>query len=122
MDEQQIKRAIKAFKASKAKQMTLEYDDVFVILKKKEKEDSKTAKTRVIYSPVVGVVSLATFDGSILSPHQKIKQQDVICVIESMKLLRTITSDVDGVIDEIFIEHLDMVEYNQPLVSIRLYD
>ncbi len=122
MDDKQIKRAIDAFKASDAQEMTLDYDEIHITFQKKNHQNTSRENAITILSPVVGIVSLKLSNGSTLKANQVIKKQDVICFIESMKMLRNITSDVDGVIDEIYVEHLDMVEYNQPLVKIKIDD
>jgi acetyl-CoA carboxylase biotin carboxyl carrier protein len=122
MNDKQIKRAIDTFRASDAQKMTLEYEEILITLQKKEHRNTSQAKTITIVSPVVGIVSLTINNGSTLVCNQVIKKEDVICFIESMKMLRNITSDVNGVIDEIYVNHLDMVEYNQPLVKIKIDD
>lgn len=121
MDDKQIKRAIDAFKASDAQTMTLEYKEIHITLQKKNEKIPKE-NTVLVVSPVVGIVSLELNNGSSLMVNQTIKKQEVICFIESMKMLRNITSDVDGVIEEVYVKHLDMVEYNQPLVKIKIND
>lgn len=37
-------------------------------------------------------------------------------IIESMKLMNEVTSDVDGVVQEILVKNGDAVEYDQPLM------
>ena len=39
-----------------------------------------------------------------------------VLIIESMKLMNEVTSDVDGVVQEILVKNGDAVEYDQPLM------
>ena len=45
-----------------------------------------------------------------------VKKGDVLMIIESMKLMNEVTSDVDGVVQEILVKNGDAVEYDQPLM------
>ncbi len=49
---------------------------------------------------------------------QAIKQGDVLCIIEAMKLMNEITAEKDGVIEEICVENGQMVEFGQPLFRV----
>jgi len=43
----------------------------------------------------------------------------VLCIIEAMKLMNEIESDVAGEISRIFVENGQPVEYGEPLFAIR---
>ncbi len=49
----------------------------------------------------------------------KIKKGDVLCIVEAMKMMNEITSDVDGEIVDVLVENMSPVEYNQPLFKVR---
>jgi acetyl-CoA carboxylase biotin carboxyl carrier protein len=49
----------------------------------------------------------------------KVKKGDVLCIIEAMKLMNEIQSEVDGEVSEILVKNEQMVEYGQPLFKIR---
>lgn len=49
---------------------------------------------------------------------QSVKEGDVLCIIEAMKLLNEIEADKSGVIKEIVVENGGPVEYGQPLFII----
>lgn len=49
----------------------------------------------------------------------KVTKGEVICIIEAMKLMNEITSEVDGQIVEILVENEAIVEYGQPLFRIQ---
>ena len=46
------------------------------------------------------------------------KQGDVICIVEAMKLMNEIQAPHSGVVTEILVENEAVVEYKQPLVRI----
>jgi acetyl-CoA carboxylase biotin carboxyl carrier protein len=49
----------------------------------------------------------------------KIKKGDVVCIIEAMKIMNEIESDIKGEIAEVLISNEEPVEYNQPLFKVR---
>ena len=77
--------------------------------------------SHTIHSPIVG-----TFYGS-ASPEtpafiqvgDRISTGQTICIIEAMKIMNEIESDVDGIVTEILVENASPVEFNQPLVIVR---
>ena len=48
-----------------------------------------------------------------------VKKGDVLCIIEAMKLMNEITSDVDGEVVEVCIGNGQVVEYGQILFKIK---
>lgn len=48
----------------------------------------------------------------------KVKEGDILCVIEAMKIMNEIKSPYNGEVVEVLAENEDMVEYNQPLFRI----
>ena len=50
------------------------------------------------------------------TPNGTVKKGDVVLIIESMKLMNEVTSDVEGVVQEILVKNGDAVEYDQPLM------
>jgi acetyl-CoA carboxylase biotin carboxyl carrier protein len=51
---------------------------------------------------------------------QKVSKGKVLCIIESMKLMNEIESDVEGEIVEVFPRSGQPVEYGEKLFTIRL--
>ena len=49
-----------------------------------------------------------------------IKTGQVLCIIESMKIMNEIESEYNGIIKEIIVNNSDPVEYNQPIFIIEL--
>lgn len=78
----------------------------------------KAPAGKAIKAPLVGTFYAAP------SPDQPpfvqvgdtVKKGDVVLIIESMKLMNEVTSDVDGVVQEILVKNGDAVEYDQPLI------
>jgi acetyl-CoA carboxylase biotin carboxyl carrier protein len=75
----------------------------------------------VIKSPIVG-----TFYGSpspnadaFVAVGAKVEPGQVLCIIEAMKLMNEIESDVAGEVVQIFVENGKPVEYGEPLFGIR---
>ena len=74
-----------------------------------------------VKSPIVGIVYLqpAPDKPQFKSVGDSVKKGEVICIIEAMKLMNEITSEVDGKIVEILVENEAVVEYDQPLFRIQ---
>ena len=50
----------------------------------------------------------------------KIKIGDTLCILEAMKLMNEIESEVDGEVVEVLVLNENMVEYGQPLFKIMV--
>jgi len=75
-----------------------------------------------IKSPIVGTFYRApspTADPFVKVGSQ-IKQGTVICIVEAMKLMNEIESDIVGEIVEIYVENNHPVEYGQPLFGVKV--
>lgn len=76
----------------------------------------------VIRSPIVGTFyrSPSPEADAFADVGQKIARGKILCIIESMKLMNEIESDVDGEIVEVFARNGQPVEYGEKLFAIRL--
>lgn len=74
-----------------------------------------------IKSPMVGTFyrSPAPDASPYVDINQDVKKGQVLCIIEAMKLMNEIESDMAGKIVEILVENGQPVEYNQPLFRIE---
>jgi len=71
----------------------------------------------VVKSPIVGTMytSPSSESNNFVKVGSKVKIGDTLCILEAMKLMNEIESEVDGEIVEILVSNEDMVEYGQPL-------
>jgi acetyl-CoA carboxylase biotin carboxyl carrier protein len=76
----------------------------------------------LITSPIVGTFYRAPSPEAdpFAEVGQKISKGKVLCIIESMKLMNEIESDVEGEIVEVFPRSGQPVEYGEKLFAIRL--
>lgn len=91
-------------------------------LKVEDKMINKEDKDlHIVKSPIVGTYYSAPNQDSkdFVNEGQKIKSNDVVGIIEAMKIMNEIQAGIDGEIVEIFVQNEDIVEYDQPLMSIR---
>jgi acetyl-CoA carboxylase biotin carboxyl carrier protein len=83
--------------------------------------EKKESKLHEIKSPIVGTFYTAPSPdadpyiriGDIVSPGS------ILCIIEAMKLMNEIESDISGKIVKIFVDNASPVEYNQSLFLIE---
>lgn len=79
-------------------------------------------KTHVVRAPIVGTFYRAPAPDAdpFVEVGDRVKPGDVLCIIEAMKLMNEIESEVAGVVKEILVENAQPVEYDQPLFVIAL--
>jgi acetyl-CoA carboxylase biotin carboxyl carrier protein len=75
----------------------------------------------MITSPFVGTFYRApTPEGSpFVEAGQTVHKGQVVCIVEAMKLMNEIESDVDGKVLEVLVANGEHVEYGQPLFRIE---
>jgi len=56
---------------------------------------------------------------SFIEIGEEVKKSQTLCIIEAMKLMNEIESDVDGIVAEIYVENGKPVEYGQRLFAIQ---
>lgn len=73
-----------------------------------------------INSPMVGTFYRCPSPESapFIEVGKHIKIGDTICVVEAMKMMNHIESDVSGIVESILVEDGEAVEFNQPLVIV----
>lgn len=74
-----------------------------------------------ITSPMVGTFYRAPDPSSapFIEIGEPVKKNQTLCIIEAMKLMNEIESDIDGVLEEIFVENGKPVEYGKKLFAIK---
>lgn len=129
---QDIKELMEALKANKLSGLKVKSGDFELELKGgmayaaiTNDEASPAAahehKGHVVTSPIVG-----TFYSS-PSPERepyvkigsRVNKGDVLFIIESMKLMNEVTSDVSGMVTEVLVNDAQGVEYGQPILCIN---
>ncbi len=83
--------------------------------------DESKPQDHVLTSPIVGTFYLAPSpDASpFVAIGDRVNKGDVVCIVEAMKLMNEIESDVDGVIVRLFPKNAQAVEFGEPLFAIR---
>ncbi|MEY3386232.1 MAG: acetyl-CoA carboxylase biotin carboxyl carrier protein [Bacteroidota bacterium] len=74
-----------------------------------------------VLSPIVGTFYRAPSPDadSFVQVGQHVKVGDTLCIVEAMKLMNEIESDVSGTIVKILVENGQPVEYNQPIFLVK---
>jgi len=83
-------------------------------------ESELPAGVHQVTSPIVGTFYLQP------SPDQKpfveigsrVSKGQVLCIVEAMKLMNEIESDVDGTVVEVYVQDAQPVEYGEPIFAI----
>ncbi len=92
------------------------YDEKIVA----ETEDD-TQRLVTVTSPIVGTFYRAPSPEAqpFVEVGQQVNKGSVLCIVEAMKLMNEIESDVDGIIVKILVENSQPVEYGEPLFLIE---
>ena len=80
-----------------------------------------TANTKSITSPIVGTFYSAPSPTKppFVKVGDKVNEGDVVCIVESMKVMNEIQADVSGVVKEIAASDGEAVEFGQPLIILE---
>lgn len=75
----------------------------------------------IVRSPMVGTFYAAPAPDQppYVTVGKVVKEGDVLCIIEAMKLMNEIKAEVGGTIAEILVQNGQTVEYDQPIVKIK---
>ncbi len=143
MDKEFVKELINLVKGSNIKHLSLEYEGLRLVIETHEvlslpqrqealprevrhievtppSEEVSGENLHVIKSPLVGTFYRSPSPGAppfvevgdIVSPGQ------VLCIIEALKVMNEIESDVRGRVVKVLVENGETVEYGQPLFII----
>jgi len=85
-------------------------------------EEAKEEVPRhTVNSPMVGTFYRAPSPGSkpFVELGHTVSPGDTLCIIEAMKILNQIETDIAGTVTDILVENGEPVEYNQPLFVIE---
>jgi len=75
----------------------------------------------IVRSPMVGTfyASPAPDQPAYVSVGKAVKDGDVLCIVEAMKLMNEIKSELNGTVIEILVQNGQTVEYDQPILKIK---
>jgi acetyl-CoA carboxylase biotin carboxyl carrier protein len=84
-------------------------------------EPSEDASLHTVKSPIVGTFYESPSPGSpaFVNIGDQVENGQVLCIVEAMKLMNEIESDVAGEIVKRFVQTGQPVEYGQPLFAVR---
>jgi acetyl-CoA carboxylase biotin carboxyl carrier protein len=87
-----------------------------------QKAEPKADNLHEVKSPIVGsfYASPSPDAGAYVKVGDSVSQGQVLCIVEAMKLMNEIESDVSGKIVKILAQNGQPVEYNQPLFVIEI--
>jgi acetyl-CoA carboxylase biotin carboxyl carrier protein len=75
----------------------------------------------VVKSPIVGTFYLAPEPGAppFVEIGQPVRKNQVLCIIEAMKLMNEITSEYEGELVKVYVENGQPVQYGERLFAIK---
>ena len=139
MDFKEIKELMAEFNESPMRELEIETDGFHIHLSKNEntfkpqgvlpQAETPSPSSKVeeaseqgqaasyIKAPMVGSIYLqpAPDKEAYVSVGTKVHKGDVVCIIEAMKMMTEIKSEVDGIITKVLVTNEELVEFDQPL-------
>lgn len=83
--------------------------------------DEEDGSLHIIASPIVGTFYRASSPGA--EPFVKlgdhVEEGTILCIVEAMKLMNEIPSDIEGEIARVYVENGHPVEFGQKLFGVR---
>lgn len=141
MELQDLKELIELLKETDITELQIEKDGTKVRLKRgrliqleAQKEEAVPApkeeplekkeephRLLTVTAPLVGTFyRAASPDGPpLVEVGDRVKKGQVLCIIEAMKLMNEIESEVDGTLVKVLVENAQPVEYGEPLFLIE---
>lgn len=146
MNIKELKEIIEIFENSRITEMDLERQGVRISLKKSGggidsevrleavraeegisggeelSEEGSRENTAEIRTPMVGTFyrTPAPDAEPFVEEGDVVREGDVICIIEAMKLMNEIKSEVNGTVAKVLAENGQAVEFNQPLFIVEV--
>jgi len=86
------------------------------------KEEKIPENIFVVKAPIMGTFYRAPSPDAkpYVREGDKIETGDVLCIIEAMKVMNEVESEVSGTIDKILVKNGESIEANQPLFYIKI--
>ena len=86
-----------------------------------EPADAHGVELAMVKSPIVGTFYRTPEPGArpFVDVGDTVRKGQVLCIIEAMKLMNEIESEFDGVVEKVYIENGQPVQFNDRLFAIR---
>ena len=83
--------------------------------------DEPEVELAVVKSPIVGTFYRSAEPGAapFVEVGQRVRKDEVLCIIEAMKLMNEITSEYDGEIVSVYVDNGKPVQYGERLFAIK---
>ena len=83
--------------------------------------EEESVELAVVKSPIVGTFYRSPEPGaaSFVEIGERVKKDQVLCIIEAMKLMNEITSEYDGEVTSVYVENGKPVQYGERLFAIK---
>ena len=84
--------------------------------------ETEQDKGHIVHSPIVGTFYVAPSPTaeSYVKVGDRVKKGQILCIVEAMKLMNEIESDVAGTVAEVLVENRQPVEYGEGLFKLHL--
>ena len=84
-------------------------------------ESTDEPKDYILTSPIVGTFYRAPSPEAeaYVKPGDRVEKGQVLCIVEAMKLMNEIESELSGVVLEVLPDNAQPVEFGEPLFSIK---
>ncbi len=84
-------------------------------------ETDDTLGLATIDAPMVGTFYSAASPGEdpFVRPGDRIEENQIVCIVEAMKLMNEIGAKTTGIIEKVLVENGQPVEFGQPLFALR---
>ena len=91
------------------------------ITEPKKETEPEVITGNQIKSPMVGTFYSSPSPGAkpFVEPGDIIKEGDVVCIVEAMKMMNEIKSDFSGTIKKVHLDNADPVEFGQVLFTVE---
>jgi acetyl-CoA carboxylase biotin carboxyl carrier protein len=141
MELEDLKELIEYLKETDITEISIEKDGIKVKIKREKmlspmeisvqklgslqekvtRETEEETRVITVTSPIVGTFFRAPSPEAdpFVETGSKVKKAQVLCIVEAMKLMNEIESEVDGVVIKILVDNGQPVEYGEPLFLIE---
>jgi acetyl-CoA carboxylase biotin carboxyl carrier protein len=104
-----------------SEQSTISKKEEVVSAVASKKEENKSAGHKIL-SPLVGTfyASPTPSEPVFVKVGDRVKKGQVLGIVEAMKIMNEVESDVDGEIKSIHVENESLVEYGQAMFTIKI--